>query len=138
ILASQLLLLGTPAVAFAKLMGSRPTRTLGLQVPSPRQLVGGILLSAGGLPVAWMLGWLQSFVLDIPEAFLVAFEQLIRAETATEVAWLILLVAVTPAICEELVFRGVLLGGLSSRLPALSSVGISAILFGLFHLSNET
>jgi sodium transport system permease protein len=47
-------------------------------------------------------------------------------------------VAITPAICEELVFRGVLLHGFGTRMSAWSSIATSALVFGAFHLSTET
>lgn len=48
---------------------------------------------------------------------------------------LILYVAVLPAICEELAFRGILLSGLRRKLrPATLIVGIGLV-FGLFHMT---
>ena len=52
-------------------------------------------------------------------------------------AWLLLLLAVTPALCEEVVFRGVLLGG-TRRLAPWRVVLLNGIVFGAFHLSFET
>jgi sodium transport system permease protein len=51
-------------------------------------------------------------------------------------AWqLLLYIAVLPAICEELAFRGMLLSGLRGRLrPAGLIIGIGVI-FGLFHVT---
>jgi sodium transport system permease protein len=45
-----------------------------------------------------------------------------------------LLFAVTPAICEELLFRGLLLSGLR-KLGPTAAVALSALLFGLAHAS---
>jgi sodium transport system permease protein len=46
----------------------------------------------------------------------------------------LLLVAVTPAICEECLFRGPILLGLRTRLDSAAAVVITAVLFGLFHM----
>src|SRR5690606_33045819 len=63
---------------------------------------------------------------------------LLTAESGGRMFWLIFLVAFTPAICEEIVFRGVLLQGfLRKSSPYLAIIG-SAAVFGLFHLSFET
>jgi membrane protease YdiL (CAAX protease family) len=43
-------------------------------------------------------------------------------------------VAVTPAICEECLFRGPILHGLRTRLDSVAAVVITAALFGLFHM----
>src|SRR5690606_1170167 len=49
--------------------------------------------------------------------------------------WVVLLVlAVTPAVCEEAFFRGLTLSGLR-RLGPWAAIGISALLFGLAHAS---
>ena len=51
-------------------------------------------------------------------------------------AWqLLLYIAVLPAICEELAFRGILLSGLRRKFrPAVLIVGVGVI-FGLFHVT---
>jgi sodium transport system permease protein len=138
LLATQLLLLGLPALLFVRLGPFEPRRALALRRPSGRSLLAALLIAAGGLPIGWLLGWLQSFVFELPQELVSAFEGLLRADDPLRLAWLILLVAVTPAICEELVFRGVLLQGLSRRFPMWRSIAFSALIFGAFHLSSAT
>ena len=138
ILVSQLLLLALPAVLFAVLGPYRTRQTLALRTPSPRALAAGILIILGGMPIGWLLAWAQSLFMEIPAEFLTALEDLIRAETASEILWLLIVVALTPAICEELVFRGVLLQGLTSGMKAGRAIILSALVFGAFHLSIET
>jgi membrane protease YdiL (CAAX protease family) len=48
------------------------------------------------------------------------------------------LVALTPAICEEVMFRGVLLGGTRNRLPTLQVILVNGIVFGAFHVPAAT
>ncbi|CAI6001608.1 unnamed protein product [Closterium sp. NIES-64] len=48
---------------------------------------------------------------------------------------LFLWVAVSPAVAEELLFRGLLLTALQERLCRIDAVMLSAALFALFHLS---
>jgi ABC-2 type transport system permease protein/sodium transport system permease protein len=50
------------------------------------------------------------------------------------VAWVVFCLAVTPAVCEELFFRGYLFSGLSSKLRPWATIGTSALLFGVFHV----
>ena len=42
--------------------------------------------------------------------------------------------ALVPAVCEEFTFRGIFLSAFNSRFSAFSSVVITAVLFGLFHV----
>jgi sodium transport system permease protein len=46
----------------------------------------------------------------------------------------LLLMAVTPAICEEALFRGPILRGLAARFSPLSSAVLTGLLFGLYHV----
>jgi len=112
-------------------------RTLSLRAPGGRGVAGALLLVGGAVPVAWLIGWLQTFFLPIPWEVLQGLERLVTAETPGRLAWLILLLAVTPALCEEVVFRGVLLGG-TRRLAPWRVVLLNGLVFGAFHLSFET
>jgi sodium transport system permease protein len=50
--------------------------------------------------------------------------------------WMYLLAFVLlPAVCEELAFRGFILGGLRRRFPAWTAIFISSFLFALYHLN---
>lgn len=138
ILVSQWLLLALPAALFVALGRYDARRTLALRPPGARALGAALLVIAGGIPLGWLIGWLQTFVLPIPYEFLEALQQFVTAEGAGRLLWLLLLVALTPAICEELVFRGVLLQGLGQRLSMGGAVLVSALVFGTFHLSFET
>ena len=48
--------------------------------------------------------------------------------------WLLLTLAVVPAVFEELFFRGFLLGALRGRTSATNAILISGVLFSLFHI----
>ena len=138
LLFSQWLLLGVPALLFAALGPWEFRRTLALQRVSARSMIASLLVIAGGIPIAWGLAWLQSFVLELPVELAGVLESLLSADDPRRLMWLFFLVALTPAICEEFVFRGALLQGLNREMPMWRSVTISAILFGIFHLSFET
>jgi sodium transport system permease protein len=138
LLLSEWLLLALPAALFAALGPYDARRTLALRAPSGRALLAALLVAAGGIPLGWGVGWLQNFVFPIPEDLFAALEKLLTAGDARRMMWLVLLVAVTPAVCEELVFRGVLLQGLGREMPMWRAVGLTALVFGAFHLSFET
>ena len=50
-------------------------------------------------------------------------------------AVLIFLIAVSPAICEEVLFRGALVSGLREKVSGWGVILIVGIAFGVFHLS---
>jgi sodium transport system permease protein len=70
-----------------------------------------------------------------PETLVRALERLIRLTDDGAPLWAIwLVVALTPAVCEEALFRGFILNGLRS-MGAVPAIGISALLFGIAHAS---
>ncbi|MDE6738097.1 MAG: ABC transporter permease, partial [Lachnospiraceae bacterium] len=46
-----------------------------------------------------------------------------------------LVIAVTPAVCEEMLFRGVIMRSMKAKYRVSSAIAITAILFGLYHMS---
>lgn len=137
LLAAEWLLLFLPALAWTGRSGFDPVALLSLRAPLPAHLVGGMLLAAGALPLGWTLGWLQSFVLPVPVEVLQSLEEMVTADSPGRLAWLLVVVAATPAICEEVVFRGVLLGGTRSLRP-WKMILLNGSVFGAFHLSMST
>ena len=138
LLLSEILVLGVPAVALAVLGPYDVRRTLALRRPSGRTLAAALLIALGGIPLGWGIGWLQLHFFPGAAEALSGLEKLVTATDARRALWLLLLVALTPAVCEELVFRGVLLQSLGRELPVARAVAVSALVFGAFHVSNET
>jgi sodium transport system permease protein len=137
LLAAEWLLLFLPALLFMAWGRYDVRRTLSLSVPTPTGAIAGVLLVAGALPMVWLVGWLQSFVLPIPWEMLEGMEELLTADNLARFLWLLLVLALTPALCEEVVFRGVLLGGTRSLEPWRMIV-LNGVVFGAFHLSFQT
>jgi sodium transport system permease protein len=138
LLASQWLLLALPAVAFAALGPYDVRRTLALRAPSPRSLAAAVLIALGGIPVGWGIVWLEMQMFQGGVESLLPLQELLTATDARRALWLFFLAALTPAVCEELVFRGVLLQSLGREMRAWQAVALSAAVFGAFHLSFET
>ena len=101
--------------------------TLGLHAPSLRGLLGAVLLGVSGWTLAGALVRLvpppRELVERITDAVLV---------DGRPFPVVILAVAVTPAICEELLFRGFLFAGLR-RHGALVAILVTALLFAVMH-----
>lgn len=47
----------------------------------------------------------------------------------------LLVIAVAPAVCEEMLFRGMILHSLQAKYRVPSAIAVTAILFGLYHMS---
>jgi sodium transport system permease protein len=138
ILVSQLVLLLLPALLFIRLGGYHPGITLSLERPDLRSTAAAVFLIAGGTPLVWFLTWLQGLVLPMPWEFVEGMSDFLDAGDIRRVAWLLVLVALTPALCEEVLFRGVLLSGIRRHMPPLAVVVANGIIFGAFHVPQAT
>ncbi len=123
--------LGLP-VAAAWIATGRPLWSLRLRRARLLTYLGVCLLFVGLHPLVFELAELQQRAWgELPPAF----EQLEQSIRSGQVSPLLLLVtlALVPAVCEEVAFRGWILTGLQSRLPAGWAVLVSALLFAFFH-----
>ena len=123
------------AYAGASWHGGSARRALGLS-PPPRPLslltapaaIGGTLLLSLGLGF-----WLQwSGVGD--DSVLVKVQEHLSALRGPEVVYALVGMALLPALAEELLFRGLVLGWLSSRWGSFWGLIGSSCLFGAIHL----
>jgi sodium transport system permease protein len=138
VLASQWLLLLLPAALFLRSGRFKWREALAIRPAPPVAFLAGALIILGGLPIGWVIAWVQTFFIDLPEEMLAGLQVLLTADDAGRVAWLLFLVALTPALCEEIVFRGILLQGFLRRTSMHLAIFASSAVFGLFHLSFET
>jgi len=138
LLLSEWGLLFVPALLFATAGPFDARRTLGIRRPTARGLAAALVIALAGIPLGWAIGWAQLQYFDVPKELFGALEKLVTATDLPRFLWLLLLVAVTPAVCEEAVFRGVLFQGLAREERMWRTVVVSALVFGAFHLSGET
>ena len=110
--------------------------SLNLRRPPPAALAAAVLMAAATVVLAAQVKVWQNQILPMPRELEEQLEKLLRYDgTPRGLVVLLLVVAVTPAICEEVLFRGVILSGLRTRLSVATSVVVVGALFGLFHMS---
>lgn len=121
-----------PVLATVWLFGFDPRRTLALRRPSAVALAAAVVLGAS----AWLFaGGVVARLLPPPESLTKAMQRFLQLGDAPMPLWVVWLVlGVTPGICEELVFRGLLFAGFR-RLGPWPAILLSALLFGLAHAS---
>jgi sodium transport system permease protein len=106
---------------------------LGLEAPRPRALLGALLAGASAwYLVVTLVEPLMDRVLPMPHEVV---EQLRRLVGRRPLGVELPVMAISPAICEETLFRGALLRSLSPRLGRVSAIVLTGLLFGLFHMS---
>lgn len=121
-----------PALAVVLGLGYSARETLRLRLPSPAQVLGAIVVGAS----AWIaIVGVSMRIAPPPESLVKGLEQLLTLGDPSLSIWVVLLgLSITPAVCEELFFRGVVFSGLQ-RLGAWPAILISALLFGVAHAS---
>ncbi|MEL6866556.1 MAG: type II CAAX endopeptidase family protein [Bacteroidota bacterium] len=114
------------------------------QSPKGQQILWGSLLILVALPLAQFSFWLNKQI-ELP-AWASSMEeqtgqmvnQLLQADYGLEVLFNVLIIALIPAIGEELVFRGILQKQIERQLKEpIGAIWLSAILFSAFHLQFE-
>lgn len=122
---AQSLMLAVPLLAMRGT--GRTLAALGIRRPrSNRAFIGAVLIGAS----AWYLNMRLVEVLPIRDEDAQLVELIDRPSTAI----VVLVVALAPAICEEVLFRGVLVRGLSTRFFVPFAILAGALLFSVYHL----
>jgi hypothetical protein len=123
--------------ALLAIVGRWHTRDLASYLRLRRVPWAGVAIAAVGvlglLPAVELLArFLYDLVPELRDlAGRTAF--LIRASTPAELVLVLGVLALTPAVCEELVFRAYLQRTLERRIPAPASVIVAGVFFALFH-----
>jgi len=106
--------------------------TLSLRRPPVLGLLAAVLIGCS----AWaFVGGVLIRLLPPPDSLVKALEKVLLLDGQPTSLWVVwLLIAVTPALCEEFFFRGVVLSGLR-KLGMVPAILVCALLFGLAHSS---
>lgn len=129
----QIALIASPAIFMALLLTKSARRTLKLNWPKLSFLGAAIALPIVLHPIAnELLHSLHQFFPQLPDAAKAAFATM--ADQSLPLGIVIGAFALTPAICEELAFRGFILSGLSRGGRTGIAILLSSITFGIIHM----
>lgn len=132
----QLALIGFPPLLLAVMLTTSVKRTLAFRIPAFWPALVGLCLVPTLHPI--VITWGETLKDLIPsskaEEVNEVFKQFFSGVTLGQK---LLVIAIIPAICEELAFRGFILSGLLRSHPPGRAIAISAILFGVFHMVPE-
>lgn len=107
--------------------------TLALRRPGGRYVLAAVLLGLSAWVLAHEVNVLQAQYILVPEDVLKSATILEEALQELKPIDIILLLAIVPAICEELLFRGFLLSGLRGAARKWTAILVTALVFGTFH-----
>lgn len=132
---SQVVCIALPALLMALILTGRPLKTLLLaKPPSVTACIVAVLLAAMLHPFGIQLVQWIGLLYPIQDSMRDELKFMEGMVNGAPVAWLpYLVMAVLPAICEELAFRGFILSGLRHLGSKWWAICISAVFFGLAH-----
>jgi sodium transport system permease protein len=130
----QIAIIATPALLMGVMLTTNVARTFRLEWPPARVLAVAVVLPVALHPLTvellsllMRLGWLP----PLPDAL----TRVIAGLSDQNIPWwqAVLAIAVVPAVCEELAFRGFILSGFGRSGRMWLPIVMSAVLFGLMH-----
>lgn len=134
ILVAQVGLFLIPSLLWCRLLRAPLADSLQLRWPTRRGWLATLFLALGGWSVGALV-WQQLLRFPGARAYNDWLGEMLGKQGQLGLGAALFLVALVPAICEEVTFRGVVLGGLRrSGSRAVAVVG-SAVVFGLFHIN---
>lgn len=136
-----------PIVYYCLTREGRPMRAIGLRRISPFwMLFGGIALMFVSLPVTnqltlWNEGmkfgpafqWLEDYMKALEETAKAATEKMLDVDTVGGMLLNLLIIALIPAVGEELTFRGLLQQSLTRKMNPHVAIFLSAAVFSFIH-----
>jgi sodium transport system permease protein len=126
--------IGLPAIIFAVIFTRNASQTLLLHVPRLTTLPMVVLLAIALHPLAFLMSDIVTQLYPFSPEVTGQLHVMQRLIDRAPNAWMVLLVlAVTPAICEELAFRGFILSGLRHMGHKWLAILVTSVLFGAAH-----
>jgi len=99
---------------------------------SLQQVMEGYLFFQDKIPLPPSI---QPFVDMVRKMIEETYQQLVSAHTPLELLFVVLVVSLTPALCEELLFRGLIQKNVSLGTNKKTGYIVTGIIFGLYHVN---
>ncbi len=144
---AQFMFILAPAIVLVMLQDNNLKETFRLKLPKGNLMIYSVIGLIFIQPFLQVFLYFQNeliFSLPIGQDFLNSMKEmfdalesttakLVSADSIPEFLMVVLVIAVTPAICEEFLFRGLVLKNFEKFLSASKAVFYSGFLFALFH-----
>lgn len=108
-------------------------KVFSLRVPKLKDLIGSLILGIGGICLNLVVSSLLSIA--FPSDGEVLNEQYTQILNGVPFVPGVLLMALLPAVCEELMFRGYMFTAFKNRMSLPTAIVIVSLLFGISHMS---
>jgi sodium transport system permease protein len=128
---TQLVVIALPALLMAVFFTSHPAQTLLIKRPPFGTPMAAALLAFAFHPTANMLQAVVQWIYPLDDQVAKTISQMVFEPDSIWV--LLLVIAVVPAVCEELAFRGFVLSGLRHMGHKWTAILVSSLFFGATH-----
>ncbi|HEY2838613.1 MAG TPA: CPBP family intramembrane glutamic endopeptidase, partial [Pirellulales bacterium] len=135
---TQLVVVATPALLMAIMLTRSARKTLLLRLPTANStassllsLLAAMLLALCVFPAVGWMGVLVEQLYPLSPAVKESLESMLKG--TPDLVTLLFVMAVTPAICEELAFRGFMLSGFRHMGHKWRAIVLSSLFFGVTH-----
>jgi len=99
---------------------------------SLQEVMEGYLFFQDKIPIPQSI---QPFVDTFRKMIEETYKQLVEAHSPVELLFVVLVVSFTPAICEELLFRGLIQKNVTAGTSKKAGFVVTGIIFGLYHVN---
>lgn len=135
LVASQALFIAGPAILASRWFYLDRRAVFPLRRPPAAMMTGTLLGTASLNHLLTVFGVWQDRVFPVPRFFSEALAQLLSYRDPADFIALLLVFAVVPAVCEEILFRGFLQAGMVRALQsAPRGIALTALIFAFFHV----
>ena len=135
LLITELFLVAGPPILLTRHFRYNIRKTFQLNQLKVRPGIMTMLAAVSTWLIVVEISAIQNELFPYPQSFLDAFEDIFKVFQARGVGYSLVMMAVLPAVCEETLFRGFIMTGFRKQWGATRAVILTAVIFGLFHLS---
>lgn len=129
----QVVLVCLVPLAFAHLLNLDKRTAFSLRPVTTKNLLWCLLLTFSALFLLDEVAVWHEQLTGVRASLSPDIQRLLLADSALQLGWIFFALALTPAICEELLFRGFILGRFLETGQPGQSLMMTSLLFGLFH-----
>jgi membrane protease YdiL (CAAX protease family) len=129
----QFFLVGLVPLAFAHFLTLDKRVTFSLRPVTAKNLACCFLFAFSVLFLLDEIVLWQARLTGVQAGLNPEIRRLLRGDSMLQLAWIVIALALTPAICEEFLFRGFILGRFLETGQPGQGLMMTSLLFGLFH-----
>ncbi|MCE9625730.1 MAG: CPBP family intramembrane metalloprotease [Deltaproteobacteria bacterium] len=132
---NEIFLLAMPGIVYAQLTGLSLKKTFPIRQPTFKEFLLVLVMTAVVIvPIALLVEYQNQFW-PLPPTVQTFYDQLMKHEGILDAVLKFIVLALIPAVCEELFFRGLLQGMMVSSFGVTRGLLLTALFFAVAHVN---